>query len=419
MADNYKIYKIIYVLCMMGAFTTRFGVFELGNTHQLVIGLLWICLVLFHIYTTKGVYTTERYKTYVWSVKAYLLPHFLIYLYSGFLMLLGKVSTQYFSTNMTVFIPTMVALCAVYEFGNKTIVLTWLSFLLSWVVSLISFINMIGFRVIPHALIQAYIDHYTTFGGVNKNYLEIHDLVLAAGYFVVYIIYSNLKVPNKVFYLFLGTALIMVLGMKRISAIGIILAFLFYILLKCIKSTSSTRLCRFAGIFAFIFCYFFVWSLKDSSIINRWISSLGGITAGRNYYYSAIMKYADFSPTFLGVGRNVVSKIFTTDLSYLRVGGAHSDILKMYVENGFVVFGFWLWYYLLRLTTHYKNRFGKQASQMYFGLLIYTFTLFLTDNTEVYFICQIIQIILPLSFAIQYNDKFNDNNSIVCTTVDR
>ena len=123
-------------------------------------------------------------------------------------------------------------------------------------------------------------------------------------------------------------------------------------------------------------------------------------TMGRSNYYQAMMKYAEFSPSFMGIGRHVTVRILTTDLDYFGLGGIHSDILKMYVENGFIVFGLWLWYYLINVTRQYKKRFGFKEAIMYFGLTIYTFTLYLTDNIEIYFISQLFSIITPAAYAL-------------------
>lgn len=155
-----------------------------------------------------------------------------------------------------------------------------------------------------------------------------------------------------------------------------------------------------AGWFAFVFCYFFIFILMQGSEFYDLLIKYGINSMGRNYYYEAIINYAEFSPTFLGIGRNAVTKILTTDLAYMHVGGVHSDIIKMYVENGFILFGWWLWYYLVYLTKVYRKKYGNQSAILYFGLVIYTFTMYLTDNVEIYFICQIITIVLPMTYAM-------------------
>ena len=126
---------------------------------------------------------------------------------------------------------------------------------------------------------------------------------------------------------------------------------------------------------------------------------------GRDYNYRAIMDYAQFKPSFLGIGRNVVTQLLNTELSYLHVGGVHSDIIKMYVENGFILFGGWLAYYLVYLKNVYKKHYSEKSVILYFEIIIYMFTLYLTDNVEIYFICQILAIMIPVTYALK--TKYN------------
>lgn len=69
----------------------------------------------------------------------------------------------------------------------------------------------------------------------------------------------------------------------------------------------------------------------------------------------------------------------------MKVGAAHSDILKMYAENGFIFFTYWLFHYLLNLTKQYKEKFSVDAAVTYFGITIYLFTVYFKDNVETYF----------------------------------
>ena len=70
---------------------------------------------------------------------------------------------------------------------------------------------------------------------------------------------------------------------------------------------------------------------------------------------------ASFSPTFMGIGRNALSFMLNGgELSYLRVGGVRSDIIKMYVKNGFIMFFFWLFinvYYIPKNKKKNLHRF--------------------------------------------------------------
>ena len=55
----------------------------------------------------------------------------------------------------------------------------------------------------------------------------------------------------------------------------------------------------------------------------------------------------------------------------------------------------------MRDNTFSKKEYGKKGAIFYFAFLIYLFTLYLTDNVEVYFICQILVTMLPITYALK------------------
>ena len=228
-----------------------------------------------------------------------------------------------------------------------------------------------GPAIFTHAIIQAYINPLDQTGGLSINYLELHDLVLAIGYLLIYYLFTKHKLEKKEKIILIFTIVIMILGMKRVSVLGLIFVLIFYFILKKVPSEKQFKVCFILGVTIFVLSYLFIYVLSDGNIFYDVISDLGINVMGRNYYYQAIMKYATFSPGFIGIGRNVVTKILNSELSYLNVGGVHSDIIKMYVENGFILFGLWLWYQLIFMLKFYKKEYGDNFAILYFGFLIY------------------------------------------------
>ena len=127
---------------------------------------------------------------------------------------------------------------------------------------------------------------------------------------------------------------------------------------------------------------------------------------GRSYYYQAIIKLCEFEPGFLGLGRNYVSMILNSEYAYLNVGGVHSDILKYFAECGFVLFGIWMWYYLIKVVRWLKENYSIKVVSCYYILTLYSFAIYYTDNIDTYFISQFIYILIITVVAI--NDK-NDS----------
>lgn len=398
--NDKKFLNVLYIVTMTIAFTTRYGDLFLGYKLQIMIGMLWVILGIFKLYINgfkfKGLFKDD----FPQFIKVYLLPHIIIHGYTILLMLMNKVEWKYFTTNLTVYIPTLLAIMAFYLLGTKAFEYTCVALILSWLLSVGTSFILKGPAIFSHAILQAYIDPLDTTGGLTINYLELHDFVLAIGYIVIAYVFTNLHLTKKNL-VFLSLILVfMILGMKRVSILGLVLSIVFYLVLKRFSKRTQYKICIGAGWAAFVICYIYIFLLSDGNVFYDYIAKYGINVMGRNYYYKAIMSYAKFSPTFIGIGRNVVTQLLNTSLSYLRVGGVHSDIIKMYVENGFVLFGFWLWYYLIYIFKFYKKKYDINCAILYFGIVIYMFTLYLTDNIEIYFICQILATMIPIKYAL-------------------
>ena len=193
----------------------------------------------------------------------------------------------------------------------------------------------------------------------------------------------------------------MFLGIKRIAIGAIIFILLFSTLLKLLHVESQYTICAISTIAGVFLCYIYIYMLINGNWFFDMVNKLGINLMGRNYYFTAIANLAEFKLGFLGIGRNGVARLLSSEYVYLGVGGVHNDILKMYVENGFVMFGLWLIYYIVYLFHKYKKTYGLSPAVMYFLTTVYTFFLYTTDNTEVYFMCQIFSILVPATYALR------------------
>lgn len=392
----------LYIISLTFAFTTRYGDYRIGFELQMLIGAFWIIIALLNFLINGRTFKSKLGSDFKWLIKLYLTPHIVIHLYTIILMIVGKVDWNYFTSNVTVYIPTLLSIVSIYLFGTKAFEYTFIALIASWLLSVISSMLMKGPAIFLHAILQAYINPNDTTGGLIVNYLELHDLVLAIGYILVFYVFSSSKLlTKKKFITLTSTLLVIGLGMKRVTLVALVLVLIFHALTRTLSDYKRYKLCLLAGWFAFIVCYLFIFVLSKGNEFYDFVANHGINVMGRNYYYQAIMRYAEFRPTFIGIGRNVVTRILNNELSYLKVGGVHSDIIKMYVENGFIMFGLWLWYYLIYVTKQYRKRYGNSEAILYFSLVIYTFTLYLTDNIEVYFICQIFSILIPATYALE------------------
>ena len=191
--DSKKSMVILYIISMTIAFTTQYADYEIGYGLQIIIGLLWIFLGIWKLdingFKFRGVYKDDFPR----FLKLYLLPHIVIHGYTIILMCFGIVDKKYFTTNLTVYVPTVLAIFAIYLLGINALYYTVVSLLLSWLLSVSVSLAIKGPMIIIHAIRQGLIDPFDTTGGLSMNYFELHDLVLAIGYVMVYYIFSKEK----------------------------------------------------------------------------------------------------------------------------------------------------------------------------------------------------------------------------------
>lgn len=339
-------------------------------------------------------------------LKLNLYPCIILHVYSIVLMLAGIMNRSFMSSNITVYVPVILGVLSIYLFGYRVINYNFYAMILSWIISVIVSLFSKGFGIFAVAVMKAIDSNYSTPSDYSYNYLEISDLVLAFGYVLIYYMVSQEKLSRKNFLIITATAGMMFLGLKRIAVLGMLVAIAFNFVLKSFGELKREKICKLTCHVIFAVSSIFVVVLFSGDIFFSLVSSFGINTAGRTYFYKAAVDMASFSPSFMGIGRNALSFMLNGgELSYLRVGGIHSDIIKMYVENGFIMFFFWLFINVYYIPKKYKKEFGTDSYSLCVAFLIYTFVLFLTDNTENYFICQVIRIGTPLAYALKIKEK--------------
>lgn len=401
---------LLYIILMAIAFTTRYGDTLINKNVQYIIAII-IIVISFFYFIKNG--RNNNISNLKYFFKLYFIPPLLIHLYTLVLIMFGVFDSTYLSSNISMYIPILLALSSVYIFKEKAFKYNLIALILSWFISFLSSVALKGINIIPYAIMQGYFGISNPIGEVSKNYLELHDLVLSLGGILVYFIYdinTKNKISKKQFYVILILLLILGLGMKRITILGILLSYIFIKFIKHISEEKKVKICKLVGVIILIICYIYIYILFNSEFFYEFCAKYNIDLMGRNYYYDTIVEYGDFSIDFLGTGRNSVTKILTEEHSYLNVGGVHSDILKNYIENGFIVFGLWLWYYLIKLPKSYAKRFNTSSAILYFCLTIYTFILYFTDNVENYFIYQIFYIIMPITYAMKQQHIKEEKN---------
>lgn len=309
----------------------------------------------------------------------------LIYAYTVALILFGLTEQRFLSTNAMTFINGVSAISVIYLFGRRSIRCSFVALCCAWVVGLFR-----GF-LFPER-------------GSFWVSMEMHDLAFGAGYILLYYLFVHRKWTLKSVACFGVLLLAVLFAFKRIGLAGLAVTVVIWVVLRFLPTDRSRRiLLRWGSVAVIAVCYLFV-----AIFLTGWgaslLESVGINTMGRNYYYAVLAQRCEFSPWFLGLGRNASATLFATDYSYLKVGNVHSDILRMYAECGFVLFGIWLCIYWLALPRAVEKRFGYKAMEFYLLCTAYTFVVYSTDNTELYVVNQYFYLMMII-YAAQLGNR--------------
>lgn len=381
----------IFVISMAVAFSGN-------NLLSVVIGITWI---LYGIVKKSGRGFLSN-KDFRFFLGIYFIPVILIHIYTFFLIVIGEADSSILSTNLITYIPIVLAICVVGLWGFKGCIDVFLALFIIWIVKAGKIIFANGINAIIVSVIAIFS------GNLSSNYFEMDDIVLASGYFILmFFVLKNITKKNRVL-LTIGLTLIFILGAKRIAFLGVVITFLVHFILKRTKKKNKFRIAITIGLIMAICGLLYVSLFSDDNIISIVVNDLGINMMARNYFYESLLKKGSFSIDFLGLGRGSVKKIMLENFPPFQY--VHSDYIKMFIEIGFIPYLLWLIYYFVIIAILVKRRYGEKAAIFMTEVSAYTAVLYMTDNTESYFICGLLRCIIPLAY-ISYI-KYKETNDI-------
>lgn len=265
------------------------------------------------------------------------------------------------------------------------------------------------FHVGVAGIVESFLGAFAFSEGAS-NYFEVHELTFAIGLCIIYyLFFAERKKHNTGKLVFLVISFI--LGSKRIGMAGIAAAGLFSLFVH--KKGLSRRKLLTIGIVGVLVCYgylFIVYNNEFFAILNEH----GINNMGRDLIYAYFVRRTKLSPTQMGWGMAGVAKVVEnmdrSEVMYMAaVRGVHNDILKIYINFGFV--GSLIWYALnlIYFPVEFMNEYGKKAATIYMALILYLFITYLTDNTESYFVCQVALLLIPITEYLK-----EKNRSVYC-----
>lgn len=195
------------------------------------------------------------------------------------------------------------------------------------------------------------------------------------GIFVIYYAYC------KKWMFCIAAACFVYFAEKRIAILAVLITLVLMGILWLFERNKKLVIALWSAISCAVFGYIY---LIHSGILEAvcWGANIN--TNGRVEMYGKIAAEADFSLGYFGRGIGIVEKL----LEYYNVStyvNLHNDLLKFYIELGFIGLAIYLVSYgiMFFLTDKY---FGKISMCYLFLITAYTMILFATDNTSIYMI---------------------------------
>ncbi|HEW2160755.1 TPA: O-antigen ligase family protein [Streptococcus pneumoniae] len=386
---------ILYILLVyLELATDRQHLYPVTYMTKYYIGILIIVLfVLLLVGRGKLIFVNKKL---LYLAKILAIPTIVLFLYSVLLDVMNPVEFNgYFSrlSSTTIFglLAIFQAIVVFQFFGQKVVDYTFTAISLSYLTSVI-----VAFR--QGGLSQFIL--ILTDDSFNGSVLEMHEVAPITALFILYYLYKYFIKENSfssVFYNILIALIILFLSLKRIVLLSVLIIIPVFLVIywydkKVSKLGKERKILSLLNIFSLIFItgiFLYVYSVK-SDFIYTFIQEHNINSMARTDLWKGVESTYNFAPIFMGRGIGFVTKWMDNNWMTLNINGLtgtmgiHNDILKYYIEIGFV--GLFIYFYTLL----YRNakrifvKIGHKESFIYFVLIMFQMLIWFTDNISIY-----------------------------------
>ena len=275
------------------------------------------------------------------------------------------------------------------KFQEKTIDIMSEALVLSYLYTLIMAFPQIGFS----GLMQ-YLSTVALYATEMNAWFERHDIGLSIGMLSMCQLFMRKKKrPVLIIIMFI----VMYLCHKRIA----FCAFMAMIILMAWMRKKSDTVKKVAVNTVLIsvsaICMIYVW-LIASGLLYTLSEQIGIDFSGRKNLFDSVKDLYQWSVAFQGNGLGFTGKYLSSiaGTSYANKLGSevytmvHSDILKTYIDLGFIGSMLWFVWQNWKFPRIIAHKFGQDAGVTYCLLTVYTYIIYMTDNTSTYFIFQLV-----------------------------
>lgn len=225
---------------------------------------------------------------------------------------------------------------------------------------------------------------------IAENYVELHELAYIIGLYIVFhlFIYKRKRIRISKG-MMIAVLFFFIIAWKRIGILAVILLGVYGYFFYRKKPKKKEFYLLVTGIITIVVCHLYV-SLSASDKLASLLNDKGINMMGRDIIYSYFRQFCTYSIEFIGRGVGFAGRQFDNvtsenlfNMSAIRA--MHNDFFKIYIELGFIGFTVWGAYWIIRIPLKIKNKIDVNASFSCMLLIIYTFVLYTTDNTDAYF----------------------------------
>lgn len=369
-----KLFNIILIGLSYFSYSGRVGIY-LGYYFQFIVGAILVGINMIVYRINKN---TIKRKTIEWLI----IPELLTILVSLIIWIGNDLSTSYFTRFMSDSLFIIISVCSsialFFLYKEESVDLIFYGSVFNYLIVIMVFIKENGLNILKAVYLNIVENDSTS------TVLEAHQVTFV---FACLLIYYLLKSPKKDKKKILLCSIFLVMGFKRILIAALLVALICSFVLTKFKNNKAINNIYFI-IFIVILLISYGWVyIVKSGFLNEFSEKYSIDFMSRLIIYDTISYEYKFDIFYFGKGLGFTSKWMQLNAGAMKIHsniGLHSDILKKYIEYGFIVFGIYIYSKSYFITKKISN-ISVKNSIIYMTIFILTEICWLTDNLAEYF----------------------------------
>lgn len=300
-----------------------------------------------------------------------------------------------FSHTMYVVLRCIIVIIALDLFGKRAFKVMFRALILSQLIILIYVGYLYGYGNLLYFCLTGVfkaVNNTTIWGSALWSIgwaLEVHDNTFAFGFFVLYFIYGEKDKKKKAKGILLSILFIYI-GLKRIQLLAIALVIMINYVFKLMRTERYSS----SKIYAMTYLVLggaFIGVIKFSPEI------LAMLDVNRLELYNFLGSNIKISSLISGTGWGSINYYLQFMDNTTLLETSHSDLTRIFIEVGLIVFVIWIWYFHVILPRKIEEETSsKRARKLAFLCTVYLFITYFIDNTLELYATQIMYMFIPL-----------------------